>query len=176
LRSLRRIIRAADLFSHRLQRQHHVTGPQLMCLHTLLELDGLTVSELSNAIFLSPSTVVGVLDRLEKQGLVTRVRSTTDRRKVLIHVTQMGRELVLDAPLPLQRALEMGLRRCDRQQQQELASALDTLVDMLEIADLDAAPLLTTGDLALDAGHKDGEAWLESVDHQSHDEDTGTRA
>jgi DNA-binding MarR family transcriptional regulator len=167
LRSLRRMFRAADLFSHRLQRQHRVTGPQLMCLHTLLESDGLTVSELSLAIFLSASTVVGILDRLERQGLVTRVRSTKDRRKVLIHVTQTGRELVLDAPLPLQRALELGLRQLEKGRQRELAEALNSLVEMLEITDLEAAPLLETGALTLDAnGTADASAWLTETEAQ----------
>lgn len=144
LQSLRRLIRAADIFSRRLIKQHKVTGPQLMCLHKLLELDGLTVSELSKAIYLSPSTVVGILDRLEKQKLVTRIRSSTDRRKVLIHVTQEGRDLVVDAPSPLQEALRSGLTKLDTHKQKEIADNIASLVSMLEIDDLDAAPILET--------------------------------
>ena len=144
LQSLRRLIRAADIFSRRLIKQHKVTAPQLMCLHKLLERDGLTVSGLSKEIYLSPSTVVGILDRLEKQHLVTRIRSSKDRRKVLLHVTQEGRDLVVDAPSPLQEALQGGLAKLDTDKQKEIADNIASLVTMLEIEDLDAAPILET--------------------------------
>lgn len=147
LQSLRRIIRAADLFSHSLAKLHKVTSPQLMCLHKLLESDGMTVSGLSRAIYLSPSTTVGILDRLERHGLITRVRSSVDRRKVLIHVTQAGRDLVNDAPSPLQRALENGLGELPPEQQATIAESLGSIVQMLELQDLDAAPVLETGAL-----------------------------
>lgn len=147
LQSLRRLMRATDLFSRRLVKAHKITGPQLMCLHKLLEADtGLTVSQLSRAIFLSASTVVGILDRLEKQALVTRVRSVTDRRKVLIHVTQAGSDLVVDAPSPLQQALQNGLATLPEGECRTIASSLDLLVHMLELQDMDAAPLLDTAD------------------------------
>jgi DNA-binding MarR family transcriptional regulator len=151
LQSLRRLMRAADIFSRRLVKAHRITGPQLMCLHKLLdETEGLTVSELSKRMFLSASTVVGILDRLEVQGLVTRVRSAADRRKVLIHVTQSGRDLVVDAPSPLQQALQTGLEALPTSQQRAIAENLKQLVQMLELQDLDAAPMLETAE-SLDA-------------------------
>ena len=145
LQALRRLIRATDILSRRLIAQHKVSGPQLVCLHKLLESDGLTVTELSKAVFLSASTVVGILDRLERQDLITRIRSTVDRRKVLIHVSQAGRDLVQDAPSPLQDALRSGLARLPIAHQQVIAESIGQLVDMLELNDLDAAPILETG-------------------------------
>jgi DNA-binding MarR family transcriptional regulator len=145
LQSLRRLIRATDIFSRRLVAQHKVSGPQLICLHRLLESDGLTVTQLSQAVYLSPSTVVGILDRLERQELVTRIRSLQDRRKVLIHVTQKGRDLVQDAPSPLQEALQAGLAKLPIDGQQTIADSMAALVAMLEVSELDAAPILETG-------------------------------
>lgn len=158
VRSLRRLIRAADIFSRQLIKQHKITGPQLMCLHKLLEHDGLTVSGLSKEIYLSASTVVGILDRLERQELITRIRSKTDRRKVLIHVTQRGRDLVIDAPSPLQRALQKGLSELNEKQQRQMADTLADLVSMLEIDHIDAAPMLELSERL--------------ADHEEH-EDTG---
>lgn len=155
LQSLRRLMRAADIFSRQLAKAHRITGPQLMCLHKLLEADGLTVSQLSNAIFLSASTVVGILDRLEAQGLVTRVRSDKDRRKVWISVTQAGRDLVDEAPSPLQQALQQGLGKLSQTERRVIADNLDRIVCMLELQDLDAAPLLETSE-SLDALLGDG--------------------
>ncbi len=146
LRSLRRLIRAADIFSRQLIKRHKITGPQLICLHKLLEHDSLTVSGLSKEIYLSASTVVGILDRLERQHLITRVRSKTDRRKVVIQVTQQGRDLVIDAPSPLQQALQKGLSKLDESKQRSIADTLAELVSMLEIERLDAAPILESGE------------------------------
>jgi DNA-binding MarR family transcriptional regulator len=147
LQSLRRLMRATEIFSRRLVKAHKITGPQLMCLHKLLESDeGLTVSQLSRAIYLSASTVVGILDRLERQDLVTRVRSATDRRKVLINVTETGRNLVLDAPSPLQQALQAGLMTLPESEQCSIADSLGQLVNMLELQDMDAAPMLDTAE------------------------------
>jgi homoprotocatechuate degradation regulator HpaR len=57
------------------------------------------VSLASNTMILAPS-LVGVLDRLEKRGLVSRVRSKNDRREVHVMVTAKGRELQVEvAPL-----------------------------------------------------------------------------
>jgi len=168
LQSLRRLMRAADLFSHQLAKAHRVTSPQLMCLHRLLESDGLTVSELSKAIFLSPSTVVGILDRLEAQELVTRVRSAEDRRKVLINVTQAGRDLVDAAPSPLQRALQSGLAERTTADQRTIAESLDQLVRMLELQDLDAAPILeSAAELTGDWSGTNGNGTPHAIPHDS---------
>lgn len=146
LLSLRKLIRAADIFSRRLIREHKISGPQLMCLHKLIEFDGMTVSQLSKEIFLSPSTVVGILDRLEKQGLVVRNRSEQDRRKVLLSVTKAGRLLVEEAPPPLQNALQEGLGQLSIKEQEKIADSMQKLVEILEIESLDAAPILETGE------------------------------
>ena len=150
LQSLRKLIRAADIFSRRLIKEHKVSGPQLMCLHKLVENEGMTVSELSKEIFLSPSTVVGILDRLEKQQFVTRERSVEDRRKVILHVTQSGKYLVEEAPSPLHTALQNGLGQLSLEEQAIIAENMQKLVDILEIDKLDAAPILDTGNNMLE--------------------------
>lgn len=147
LQSLRRIFRAADLYSHRLAHDHQVTGPQLMCLVQLCETGEMTLSALSKAIYLSPSTVVGIVDRLEARGLIERLRSSSDRRKTFLSPTDSGRKLVSEAPSPLQSALQRGLQDMSADQQQALVRTMDRLVEMLEIHEFDAAPMLETGDL-----------------------------
>ncbi|QNE22087.1 MarR family transcriptional regulator [Kribbella qitaiheensis] len=51
-----------------------------------------TVSELGAAIGIRPTTLTGVLDRLERRGLLTRGTRAGDRRVVLIELTADGRE------------------------------------------------------------------------------------
>ncbi len=56
-----------------------------------------TPSELATELKISPAGMTGRLDRLEKAGLVRRIRSDEDRRRVDIELTQHGREIWLEA-------------------------------------------------------------------------------
>lgn len=62
---------------------------------------GLTCGEIGGRLITRDSDVTRLLDRLEKQGLVTRVRSTQDRRVVLTEITARGRSLLTDLDQPL---------------------------------------------------------------------------
>lgn len=135
-------MRAVDVHSRKLMTEHQITGPQLICLQTLLEDGPLTTSALAKLVHLAASTVVGILDRLETKGWVARERSTLDRRVVLVHITDKGRELVSQAPSPLQDRLVHGLAELPVKEQARLAQAVETIVDLLEVADFGAAPLL----------------------------------
>ena len=71
---------------------------------------GLTCGEIGERLITRDSDVTRLLDRLEKQALVTRVRSTKDRRVVLTTLTERGRTLVadLDAPLAALHRAQLG--------------------------------------------------------------------
>ncbi len=143
---MRRIIRAADIFSHRLASQHGVTVPQLICLTRIVEADGITIKKLSNEVFLSPSTVVGIIDRLETRKLVQRQRSGSDRRLVHLLPTDLGKQMAAQCPSPLQDALATALQSLPDDDQQSVAMALERLVSLMEIDKVDAAPILETLD------------------------------
>jgi MarR family transcriptional regulator, lower aerobic nicotinate degradation pathway regulator len=53
-----------------------------------------TMNELARLLGLDKSSVTGLVDRAERRGLVLRVPSTTDRRAVLVALTDHGRSLV----------------------------------------------------------------------------------
>ncbi len=76
LTAIRRIIRSVDIYSHKLGLSSGVTVPQLSCLLRIVEGAPLTLKDLAVAVDLSPSTLVGIVDRLEQKGLVRRARST----------------------------------------------------------------------------------------------------
>jgi MarR family transcriptional regulator, organic hydroperoxide resistance regulator len=73
-------------------KEMNLTGPQGMLMGTLAHHGEMKVSELSEKLGLSNSTVSGILDRLENQGLVERTRSKEDRRVVYIKVTEEFRK------------------------------------------------------------------------------------
>ena len=144
LRSLRRIMRATDVQSRKLMAEHEITGPQLLCLQALLDDGPLTTSALAKLVNLANSTVVGILDRLEAKGRIARERSTQDRRVVLVYITDEGRALLARAPSPLQDRLAQGLAKLPEKEQTVLARSVERIVELLEVEDFGAAPLLET--------------------------------
>lgn len=74
-----------------------ITYPQYLVMLVLWERDGLMVSELGERLFLDSGTLTPLLKRLESAGYVARVRASDDERRVLIHLTDTGRELKTQA-------------------------------------------------------------------------------
>ncbi len=73
--------------------EHNFTVPQLMVLQELYYHPNITLKELSELMSLAKSTVCGIVDRLEIQGAVIRVRDTSDRRNVKISLAPGVSEL-----------------------------------------------------------------------------------
>lgn len=80
------------------QRMHNhfkeinLTGPQGALVGTISHYGEMKVSDLSEILGLSNSTVSGIIDRLEKQGLIERIRSKEDRRVVYVKITDEYRK------------------------------------------------------------------------------------
>ena len=71
---------------------------------------GSTCHEIGDQLMTRVPDVTRLLDRLEKAELVTRERSTADRRVVLVRITVLGRERVesLEEPLRLLHAMQLA--------------------------------------------------------------------
>ncbi len=147
LSAMRRIIHCVDLYSRELAAKTHITAPQLVCLITLAEQGPMTATTISREVFLSPSTVVGILDRLEEKGLVKRERMSKDRRVVTVTISEQGRSVVDSAPSPLQSRLTEALGALPVPEQIAIAKSLERVVNLMEAQDIDAAPILATGPL-----------------------------
>ncbi|MBW3567033.1 MAG: MarR family transcriptional regulator [Proteobacteria bacterium] len=144
LGSLRRIIRAVDLYSRYLALRYSLTGPQLVCVRHLLRHGPMAPGTLARRISLSPATITGIIDRLEKRGLVTRERSTDDKRKVEIALTDDGRELAKQMPPPLHETFSRRLDALPLEEREEIDRVLAKIVDMMEAHDFAASPLYTS--------------------------------
>lgn len=147
LQSLRRIMRAVDLHSKQLSRKYDITTPQLVCLLTIVENKVITVAALARKIHLSPSTVVGILDRLEHKKLISRKRDTQDRRLVKIKPTTKGKEYAKSAPSPLQDRLLGALSGLSDLEQAAISLSLAKIVELMEAEEIDASPLLAAGQI-----------------------------
>ena len=142
--AIRRIVRAVDLRSRALIRGHRVTGPQLVTLRAVGRLGPVSVGALSRAVSLSQPTVTGILVRLERAGLVRRERDAGDRRAVLSTITPQGGKLLREAPSLLQDRFVRELSRLEAWEQTQILSTLQRIASLMDVEELEAAPVLTT--------------------------------
>lgn len=75
-----------------------LTPDQYLALASLREKDGRPLREIADALRCSPSTVTGIVDTMEKKGLVAREANPEDRRSHLVRLTGKGRALRESTP------------------------------------------------------------------------------
>ncbi|MGN7799626.1 MarR family winged helix-turn-helix transcriptional regulator [Leifsonia sp. 22587] len=84
---------AAESFAVR-ARELGITPPEAGAMRILGRGADMNQRELAEKLGVAQSRVVALVDSLEAAGLITRERSTTDRRNFVLHVTAPGRELL----------------------------------------------------------------------------------
>ena len=123
-------VRAFDAVYRELLSEHGLSYPQYIALMAFAEHGPLTVSRLGEHLRLDSGTLSPLLKRMESAGLVERVRDAEDERRVLVSVTDGGRDrLAALGDLPHQVALRSGLSR------QELVDLHRTLRQVTERLD-----------------------------------------
>lgn len=132
IKSLRRILKSLQDYSQTVLSHFGVTGPQLWVLKTLAEDGDLTLGDLSKRMSVNPSTITGVVDRLEKKGYVCRIRNQRDRRLVKVRLTPEGVDLAKRAPNPMQGRMVYGLRRLKKEELYSIYKAVAKLVEIME--------------------------------------------
>jgi len=140
--AIRQIIRAIDLHSKKLSKEYGLTGPQLILMRAIQEMGNVTIKELSNQTNVSQATTTTIIDRLELNGYVQRVRSESDRRKVHANLTEKGQELLSNAPPPLQDNFVKKFQNLEPWEQSLLLSSMQRVSSMMNAEDIDAAPVL----------------------------------
>lgn len=71
-----------------------ITSPQLDALLVLREFGELTMGELCQKMYLACSTATDLIDRMERNGLIERVRDTADRRVIRLRVLAKGASII----------------------------------------------------------------------------------
>jgi len=145
LMALRRITRAIDLHSRRLLQSHGLTGPQALLLKSLLDGGETSVGSLAQRISLSQATVTDILNRLEKRGLVRRVRSEVDRRRVYVEATAECNRLLENSPPLLQEQFAERFDALEEWEQTLMLSTLQRVAVMMDVRNLSVSPILTPG-------------------------------
>jgi DNA-binding MarR family transcriptional regulator len=153
--ALRRIMRAIDLHSKRLERSAGLTVPQILVLQSLAEGGELAVSEVARRVSLSQATVTSILTRLESKDLLLRKRAERDKRMVLVQLTERGTERVRQLPGLLQEDFVNRFDALESWEQSMLTAAVERIASILDAQEVDAAPILQVGEIAKEPGPKD---------------------
>jgi DNA-binding MarR family transcriptional regulator len=145
--SLRRITRAIDLQSKRLQKDTGLTTSQLLVMDAIEKLGSPSPSAIAKEVVLSQPTVTNILDRMESHGLVMRSRTSQDRRLVRIDLTDDGQKKLANAPELLQSDFLKEYRRLPDWQRNMLVASLQHIAYMMDAEGLDASPILVLGEV-----------------------------
>ncbi|MDR4936021.1 MarR family transcriptional regulator [Rossellomorea marisflavi] len=89
--------------------QYTITPPQFIALQWLFEFGDMTIGDLSNRMYLACSTTTDLVDRMEMNQLVERVRDEKDRRVVRIHMLKEGERIIEEVINKRQNYLESVL-------------------------------------------------------------------
>ena len=133
------VFQLIDLVSKKLKQiqrrtigEANLTPPQYLILMLLWEKDGRPLKELASACFYTRPTITGVVDTLQKKGMVTREPNPDDRRSLLVKLTAKGRLLIQSTP-----TLENTFKHCcydlEPDEFQQLGRLLRKLDDSLRM-------------------------------------------
>jgi len=87
-----------------------------------------TMNELARFLGLDKSSVTGLVDRAERRGLVARVPSATDRRAVLVSLTEEGRSFVSQAAAAFEADVSALLSRLPPRERETLSRIVSRLL------------------------------------------------
>jgi DNA-binding MarR family transcriptional regulator len=110
----------------------NLTGPQGMMMGILSHDGEMKISDLSEKIGLSNSTVSGIIDRLEKQGLVERTRSLDDRRVVYVKVSSDFQKNCKTNFSKIEKTFEDAINKATDEEIQIILKGLDTLEKLMD--------------------------------------------
>ncbi len=144
---IRKIVRSIDIESKKIQKDYGVSIPQVLCLNFLHVSPNYqsTQGEIRKFLNLNPSTVSGIINRLEKKGLLARLPKLGDKRVVNIALTSAGDNLLKSIPALLHEELSNKLQMLPIDELNTVEKGLNTLVTILDIDKIEASPMITTG-------------------------------
>lgn len=99
---------------------------QGQCLRVLAHCDGITQSELADAMFLTRPTVTRILQRMERSGLVERRIDPDDQRHTRVVITSAGRDMAARLDAVLAEYLDATLARFSQNDLRQLGRLLNT--------------------------------------------------
>ncbi|GAA0456638.1 MarR family transcriptional regulator [Alkalibacillus silvisoli] len=119
--------RGREILNH-----YPITPPQFIALQWLLDSGDLTIGELSKKMYLAFSTTTELVDRMEKNELIERVRDPKDRRVVRIHLLDKGKAIIDEVIGKRQEYLQEVLKTYSLDEVEKLRSSMTQLYDVMK--------------------------------------------
>lgn len=107
------LVHSLDVRSKRMRKTLGVTGPQRLVIRILGKTSDLTPREISDTLGIDPSTLTGILNRLETQNMLVRRRDREDRRRVRFRLTALGLRIDSERKGTVEAAVRRALGRAD---------------------------------------------------------------
>jgi MarR family transcriptional regulator, organic hydroperoxide resistance regulator len=118
--------------SKRMETTLGITAPQRLVIRILGRFPGMSAGLLAIILRLHPSTLTGVLKRLQQQGLITRRADPRDRRRAVLGLTTMGRALDVDAEGTVEAAVRTAFEEIPKTKIKDALEVFQKLTDLLE--------------------------------------------
>ena len=109
--------RAVDMQARQSRKSYQefgITENQGAILRFLVQYGPQSSIQLSKRLYVTPSNMTGIIDRLETKGLINRIRQR-DRRVMDIHLTEKGYGLIQNLPDPVDVKLRWALQKSETQ-------------------------------------------------------------
>jgi DNA-binding MarR family transcriptional regulator len=137
---LRRLFRAIHEYSKAIQKKSGFSGPQVWALSILQARPGISARELAARMFVHPSTLTGIIDRLLRKKAIRRTVDGEDKRGIRLSITPVGQRVLKSTPPPVQIGLARALAALPPRRLRELRTTLAQIAREAE-ADRISAPL-----------------------------------
>lgn len=125
------LMHALQVRSKRMARTLGVTGLQRLVIRVLGQSPGISARDLSSTLGIHPSTLTGVLARLEREKLIERRVDPADRRRARFWLTAAGKRIDREKRGTVEAAVRRGLRRADASTIEKTTVLLGLLVEEL---------------------------------------------
>lgn len=109
-----------------------ITTPQFNALLLLAEHGDMTIGDLGNKMYLASSTATDLIDRMERNGLVERVRDTNDRRVVRLHMLEKGEQMIQEVLENRKRYLNDILSQVPEHEKEVLTKSLQAIYELMK--------------------------------------------
>jgi DNA-binding MarR family transcriptional regulator len=129
------LVHALDVRSKRMAKTLGVTGPQRLVIRVLGQAPGMTASNVATMLGMHPSTLTGIMSRLEAQGILDRKVDHEDRRRIRFRLTARGAKIDRDRKGTVEAAVRRALGRMDDSDVQQTLQMLALLTAELSRAD-----------------------------------------
>jgi len=111
-----------------------VTAPQRLVIRVAARFPGITAGQMAGLLHLDPGTLSGILERLERKGLLARRVDSRDQRRIRLGLTRKGRLLDVESEGTVESAVRAALSRLAKGKVEIAAEVLREISASLEEA------------------------------------------